>query len=129
LYREATVLALLVSSQKRDAKYSGLVKEYERLILPTEKPTPEGTAKAAALDAAMKDITELIQRARGMNCGGRESGSSTLENFPIILSPAYSLSTLVSSFIQPSRRLWKIWLTKALRHKLRVIYPLTQMAN
>lgn len=65
LYREATVLALLLSREQRDARYSELVKEWERLILPSERPIPEGMAKTAALDSAMKDISELIQRGKG----------------------------------------------------------------
>ena len=61
LYREAAVLALLRSRDQRDARYSGIVKEYERLILPSEQITPERLAKVADLDAAIKDINELIQ--------------------------------------------------------------------
>jgi len=61
LYREATVLALLRSREQRDARYSEIVKEYERLILASEQITPERLAKVADLDAAIKDINELIQ--------------------------------------------------------------------
>ena len=65
LYREAMVLMTLLSREQEDSKYSELVTEYERLIYPSEKPTPEGLAKVSALKAAMQDMADLINHGKG----------------------------------------------------------------
>ncbi|GEM_PF-3568447 len=59
LYREATVLMVLLKKEQEDARYAELVKEYERLIYPSDKPTPEALAKLEALRTAMQDIARL----------------------------------------------------------------------
>jgi len=69
LYREATILALLLSRMEDDIRYKELLKQYEQLILPRE-PTPEGIAKAGSLDVVMKDITALYERVTDQNREG-----------------------------------------------------------
>lgn len=66
LYREATILALLLSRMEEDGRYRELVEQFEQLILRSQ-PTSEGIAKASALDAAMKDISDLYEQVNDKN--------------------------------------------------------------
>jgi len=59
LYREATVLMVLLSKAHVEPKYEEVLKSYERLIFPV-RPTPDAIAKQEALRAAMQDISQLV---------------------------------------------------------------------
>ncbi len=59
LYREAIVLMLLSSQAQKERGYNEVLKSYERLILPGAA-TPQGIAKLEALQAAMQDISRLV---------------------------------------------------------------------
>ncbi len=50
---------VLLGKEQKDPRYSAVVREYERLVYPSDEPTPEGLAKGAALKAAMQDIARL----------------------------------------------------------------------
>jgi len=60
LYREATILAALISRAGKDERYWDLTKAYGKLIH-DDPLTPQGAAKLARLDAAMRDINSLIE--------------------------------------------------------------------
>jgi hypothetical protein len=59
LYRGATVLAALISRAEKDGNFRDLAKAYGRLIH-GDPSTPEGTARIAGLDAAIRDINSLL---------------------------------------------------------------------
>ena len=60
LYCEATVLAALISRAGKDDRYWDLTKAYGKLIH-DDPLTPQGAAKLARLDAAMRDINLLLE--------------------------------------------------------------------
>ncbi len=59
LYREAAVLATLLSQAHKETKYEDVLKLFEKRILPT-RPTPEGKLKLEALKEAMQLLSQLV---------------------------------------------------------------------
>ncbi len=63
LYCEAAALRVLLTEKQNDVRYSGWVREFEKLIF-TSSPISEGTAKLEAVKSAMKNIDELISEKK-----------------------------------------------------------------
>jgi hypothetical protein len=60
LYREASVLLVLLTRAQKDPLFEQTLREYERILFPTSPETPAGATRLQAVKAAMKDLQALI---------------------------------------------------------------------
>jgi hypothetical protein len=81
LYREATVLTLLLSKQDADTEYLELAREFERLVFGSS-PSPAASAKVAEIDAAMKEIYWLVETGKGNELTWAEKWFESLGELP-----------------------------------------------
>lgn len=59
LYCEAAALRVLITERQGDDRYEELLKEFQRLVVPS-KPTAEGLAKLEALKLAANELNALF---------------------------------------------------------------------
>ncbi len=94
LYREATVLMLLLARARKERPYQGVLKSFEQMILPGTQ-TENATGKREALKAAVLDMNELMSaeakrvapswsRAWLQDIGHAETNPATLAQFAML---------------------------------------------